>query len=76
MKTEIDYSSHSYDDIAAPDQEEHSSFKMVRLPESIMLLFPSIIIIIILINALDVRKLSSKLVYRTYIVFGGSLIRD
>ena len=54
MKTEVDYSSNSYDDIAAPDQEDQSGFKMVRLPESIMLLFPSIIIIIILINALDV----------------------
>ena len=47
MKTEIDYSSHSYDDIAAPDQEEQSSFKMVRLTGFIMLLFPSLIIILI-----------------------------
>ena len=53
MKTEIDYSSHSYDDIAAPDQEDQGSFKMVRLPGSIMFLFPSIIIII-LIKALDI----------------------
>jgi len=30
VKTEIDYSSHSYDDIAAPDQEDQSSFKMVE----------------------------------------------
>merc|ERR1711936_615022 len=30
VKTEVDYSSHSYDDIAAPDQEEQSSFKMVE----------------------------------------------
>ena len=35
VKTEVDYSSHSYDDIAAPDQEDQSSFKMVRLPGSI-----------------------------------------
>jgi len=30
VKTEIDYSSHSYDDIAAPDQEDQGSFKMVE----------------------------------------------
>jgi len=30
VKTEVDYSSHSYDDIAAPDQEDQSNFKMVE----------------------------------------------